>query len=86
MIRSDSNDNEGSEEDSVDTSAFTASVMNNLIYLNNNSILFFSVIATQCTIGSVQIRKSELLYVYSSYQSCTLSFCKCNTFVYIHCI
>ena len=59
VIRSDSSDNESSEEDSV--SAQVASVMNNLIFLNNIAFYFFYVIATWCTIGSVQIGKSEFL-------------------------
>ena len=33
VIRSDSSDNESSGEDSVGTSGFTASVINNLIFL-----------------------------------------------------
>ena len=41
MIRSDSSDNESSEEDSVGTSGFTASVMNNFIFLNNNIAFYF---------------------------------------------
>ena len=40
MIRSDSSDNESSE-DSVGTSGFTTSVMNNLIFLNNIAFYFF---------------------------------------------
>ena len=46
MICSDSSDNESSEEDSVGTNGFTASVMNNLIFLNNSSVLLYYVIAT----------------------------------------
>ena len=45
MIRSDSSDNESNEEDSVGTSGFTASVMDNLIFLNNIAFCFFYVIA-----------------------------------------
>ena len=40
MIRSDSSDNKSSEEDSVGTSGFTTSVMNNLIFLNNIAFYF----------------------------------------------
>ena len=40
MIPSDSSDNDSSEEDSVGTSGFTASVMNNLIFLNNIAFYF----------------------------------------------
>ena len=35
MICSGSSDNESSKEDSVGTSGFTTSAMNNLIFLNN---------------------------------------------------
>ena len=40
-MHSDSSDNESSEEDSVGTSGFTASVMNNFIFLNNNYYIAF---------------------------------------------
>ena len=41
-----------------------ASVINNLIFSNNIACYFLYVIATQCTIGSEQISKSEFLCLY----------------------
>ena len=73
MIRSDSIDNESSEEGSVGTKGFTASVMNNLIFLNNIVCYFLcnSYIVHNWFCGD-----KVSFYVYSSFHFCTLSFCK----------